>query len=149
MPSQTDLNERYPLYLTILDSLGSSKYGKAYVHCIKYRIIEAVEKNYGERYRNDIIKWTRERPNSWRNTSHRCSKAVSALVILGERSSKGGLTSDQDHIYQIFKLLLSGNWRTISPLHRLTSIFQVLYNFSNPSHPVKLLLTDLGQIGRA
>jgi len=104
------------LYLSILGRLGSSKYGKAYVHCIKYRIIEAIEKDYGECYRNDIIKWAKERPNTWKNTNHRCSKAMTALVTLGEQLSKEGLDSDQDRVYRLFKVLLAGII-TISPSH--------------------------------
>jgi hypothetical protein len=101
------------------------------VHCLKYRIIEAIERDYGERRRNEIIGWTGERPNTWRNTNYRCSNAATALITLGQQSTQGGLTTEQDYTFQLLKVLLSG-LRVISyPLHPLISLI-VRSNCASP-----------------
>jgi hypothetical protein len=98
----------YPHYQSILTGLTRSKYGKGYIHCLKYRIIAAVEKEVGEKCHDIIVEWTQEWGNTWRNTALRCSRGAAALATLGQRASSSVLTPQLSEIYQILQVLFTG-----------------------------------------
>jgi hypothetical protein len=113
LKSVASLSESYPQYQSILTALTLSKYGKGYIHCMKYRIITAVEVDVGEIHHDTVVEWANEWGNTWRNTASRCARGAEALATLGERTSRGTLTPEQEKIRQTFQILFSGPIRLL------------------------------------
>jgi hypothetical protein len=113
--SEASLTDLYPAYNSIVNALkdSNSKYGKGYIHSLKYRIIAAIEKDLGENHHTTIVRWTYTWPNTWRNTANRCLRGAAALATLGEQASKGILTQRQDDLYQLLKVLFAGPIRLL------------------------------------
>jgi hypothetical protein len=102
------LAQIFPEHTSTLIALKNSNYGKAYSHCLKYRIYSSVlyelpEKGSGLTAEN-VVEWLGEQVHTWRNIKAKCRNAERALSTL--RARHHTLTDQHQRSYRILKILM-------------------------------------------
>jgi hypothetical protein len=112
----TELRQRYPLFSATLESIKQWGRAKAYSHCIKYRIFNALkaEMALGHQHIDNLhavaCLFIGEQEHTWRNINSRCKKVHdcwSKLSTLDEEA-RTALNDLDDTDYHLIRNLMDG-----------------------------------------